>query len=88
MSRGKAKPLPARIKRPLAPCLIQLDAAFGVDRLSIKAWIEHMRSLGRDDLAEEAERAASFFVRRRWPKSDTPLPRIPIDFHRRIVPDN
>lgn len=88
MGRRKPKPAPSRMKRPPAPALIQLHAAYGVDRHSIKAWIEHMRGQGRDDLAEEAERADSFYVRRRWPKDDTPLPRIPIDFHRRVVPDS
>lgn len=91
MSSGSAKPLPKSpraLKKLAAPVAgITLCAGVPVDRLSIAAWVAHLRSVNREDLAAAAEAAQSFVVRKRWPKDDTPLPRIPIDFRARVVPD-
>jgi hypothetical protein len=73
------------IRRRPAPEAITLHAGAPGDGPCIRAWIEHLEVKNRHDLAEAARAAASIVVRRRWPREDTPLPRIPLDFVAKIT---
>lgn len=85
MNGDAPAPKPPAFRKPPPPVAIVLRADIGVDAVSIRAWVAHMRALGHDDLAAAAEEAESITVRRRWPKADTPLPRIPVDFKKRAA---
>lgn len=41
---------------------------------SWRAWIEHLKGKGRDDLAEAAEVSGAMTAAARWPKANSPLP--------------
>lgn len=70
-SRTLGENLDFAVKKPTAA--IPLKAS----DVSWSAWLQHLRDIGRTDLAEQAFAVGSMIVAARWPKADTPLPAVP-----------
>lgn len=79
----RTNPKPWKLTPPAVA--IQLQHGIPGDDFAIRLWIAYLHEIGREDLAKAAEEAKAFVVRRRWPKPDTPLPRIPRDFTPRMT---
>lgn len=83
---GDDHPQPVRwVKPPQPPMAIHLKRDLPGDGPALRAWAEYLRKEGREDLAGAIETHGEATVAHRWPKKNSPLPRVKPDTGRRVT---